>query len=112
MKRRRAFRCIEEILVNSWWLVFSLLIGCFIYDRAMQKLLVEEERLRGRVVSLNQKIDKEGQRQEFFLSYIHHWDSPKVVEKALIYRFGLVPKGYVKVCLPNTASSATLPDSQ
>ncbi|EPP38089.1 hypothetical protein [Chlamydia avium] len=89
---------LEEIVVNSWWLILFMLIGGFVYDRAIHELQREELRLQKRVSELQEKIFLAEEKQKKLRLHIQYWDNPAVIESALICRLGLIPKGYTKVC--------------
>ncbi|WP_375793306.1 hypothetical protein O1W69_04170 [Chlamydia sp. 12-01] len=91
-------KCLEEIVVNSWWLILCMLISGFTYDRAIHELKQEERRLQNRVSGLQEKILYAEKEQKELRLHIQHWDDPAVIESALIRRLGLIPKGYTKVC--------------
>ncbi|BAE81376.1 conserved hypothetical protein [Chlamydia felis Fe/C-56] len=91
-------RFLEEIVVNSWWLILCMLISGFTYDRAIHQLKQEEMRLKNRVSELQAKILCAEEEQKELRLHIQHWDNPAVIESALIRRLGLIPKGYTKVC--------------
>lgn len=91
-------KCLDEIVVNSWWLVLCILISGFMYDRAIRELKQEESRLQKRVSELQEKILCAEEEQKELRLHIQHWDNPVVIESALIRRLGLIPKGYTKIC--------------
>ncbi|WP_348663956.1 hypothetical protein [Chlamydia vaughanii] len=91
-------KCLEEVVVNSWWLILCMLISGFIYDRAINELKQEETRLQKRANGLQEKIVCAEKEQKELRLHIQYWDDPMVIESALIRRLGLVPKGYTKVC--------------
>ncbi|ANH79125.1 hypothetical protein [Candidatus Chlamydia sanziniae] len=90
-------RWLEEGVINSWWVILSVLISGFIYDRAIHEVQQEELRLQSRVTLLQEKILKTKEEQIQLQLHLEHWDIPAVIESALIQRLGLIPKGYVKV---------------
>ncbi|EPP35652.1 hypothetical protein CP10139811_0017 [Chlamydia ibidis] len=97
MRKILWLRCFEEIIVNSWWLILCILIGRFVYDRAIGNLHQEEQRLKSRVTYIQGQILRAEEKQKELRLHIQHWDDPLVIEAALIQRLGLVPKGYTKV---------------
>ncbi|SPN73529.1 hypothetical protein C10C_0357 [Chlamydia serpentis] len=92
-------RFLERTIVNSWWVILSILVSGFIYDRAIQKLHVEELRLQNKVSSLQKEILSAQEEQHQLELHLQHWDDSTIVESALIQRLGLVPKGYIKICI-------------
>ncbi|WP_100934859.1 hypothetical protein [Candidatus Chlamydia corallus] len=93
------FRLLEEAMVNSWWVILSILIGGFVYDRAIQKLHVEELRLQSKVSSLCKEIFSAQEEQRQLQLHLQHWQDSTAIEAALIQRLGLIPKGYMKICI-------------
>ncbi|ANG66431.1 hypothetical protein [Chlamydia gallinacea] len=89
---------LEELVLNSWWLILCILIGGFVYDRAIHELRKEELRLQKRASELREKIFLADKKQKELRLHIQHWNSPSVIESALICRLGLIPQGYTKVC--------------
>lgn len=93
-----------ELIVSSWWLILFLLVSGFIYDRAMAQLEQETVRLQGRVADLQMQIHTAQIKKQEMQSHLNMWNSPTVLECALIHRLGLIPKGYVKVCFSQEPS--------
>ena len=89
---------LEELVLNSWWLILCILIGGFVYDRAIHELRKEELRLQKRASELREKIFLADKKQKELRLHIQHWNSPSVIESALICRLGLIPQGSTKEC--------------
>lgn len=100
-----------ELLVSSWWLILFLLISGFIYDRAIVQLEHETTRLQNRVMNLHMQIQTAQLQKTEMQAHLNAWNSPKVLEYALIHRLGLVPQGYSKVCFAPQSSSSVVEGS-
>ncbi|AAP98336.1 hypothetical protein CpB0405 [Chlamydia pneumoniae TW-183] len=98
-KKNWGFRLLEEVMIKSWWVIFSILIGGFVYDRAIQELRTEELRLQSKVSSLCQDILSAQEKQRQLQLHLQHWQDSAAIEAALIQRLGLIPKGYKKLCV-------------
>lgn len=102
MQKVAWYKHLEEVIINSWWLILCMLIGGFVYDRAIHELQREELRLQKRVLELQEKIILAEDKQKELRLHIQYWNSPSVMESALICKLGLIPRGYTKVCFsPN-----------
>lgn len=106
MRKMTWRKCLEEVVINSWWLILCMLIGGFVYDRAMHALKQEEQRLRKRAADFHSQIALAEQKQHALRLHIQNWDNPSIVESALILKLGLIPKDYTKVCfIPSNKTS-------
>ncbi|ETF37968.1 hypothetical protein CpecG_0653 [Chlamydia pecorum MC/MarsBar] len=98
MRKMSWLKLLGETVLNSWWVILSLFIGGFIYDRASIQLKHEELRLKKRVSLLQEQITHAQEKQQSLQQHLCHWNDPIVIESALIQKLGLIPKGYTKIC--------------
>lgn len=102
MKKRQFLAIIDFVFIRSWWLALFLVCGYFSYQRAMNHLACESDRLQQRARHLKSRIQQEKEQHTILLYYLTNWDQPQTLERILIQRMGLTPKGYHKVYLRNT----------
>lgn len=98
---------IFEFLVASWWVILFLLITGFIYDRAVAQLQREELRLQNRVSELQTQIHVAQIKKQDMQLHLYTWNSPEVLEYALIHKLGLIPQNYMKVCFVPQSSNVS-----
>lgn len=104
VKKTLYLHAIFEFLISSWWVVVFLLITGFIYDRAVAQLRCEELRLQNRVSELQTQTHLPQIKKQNMQSHLHAWNTPSVLEYALIHKLGLIPQNYIKVCFMPRAS--------
>ncbi|WP_201456836.1 hypothetical protein [Chlamydia sp. 17-3921] len=97
MQKTSWLKLLGELITSSWWVILSILISGFIYDRAILELRNEEQRLRKRKSLLQTQIIYAQNNQKKLQRHLQFWDHPAVIEAALIQRLGLIPKGYMKI---------------
>lgn len=104
MQRLLLVRLLDIIFVKSWWVIFCFLITIFLYKKSSQELQLEFSNLNGKCFVLKKKIYQEQHHQNELKLHLENWDDPAVIESALIKKLGLIPKGYVKINIPQKRS--------
>ncbi|MFZ0565199.1 MAG: hypothetical protein WAM28_03345 [Chlamydiales bacterium] len=87
----------EELVVKSWWAVVFFLLCSLAYDQAIKRRNREENQLRNKFESLQQKKIEGLAQQEELKRQIASQNDESWIELTLMRRLGLVPEGQTKV---------------
>lgn len=97
LKTPRRSRLFEEVILKSWWVILFFLLCYFAYDQAVQHKSREEDKLRGKLCSLELEKKRALAVQEDLKLQIASQEDESFIELTLMRRLGLVPEGQKKV---------------
>lgn len=93
----KTLKMIEEVAIQSWWVILFLVLCYMIYEQGMKKRNAEFAKLYEQFKQLQRDKQQSIVTQKELLLKINSESDPAWMELTLMKGLGLVPEGQTKV---------------